>query len=214
MRLATSPIFCSIAHQDMRKCCVWGGWTHKSIFFYYPVTLLDQVGSVIQRVRFREEPLFDDRHQFIERFNPILQEHLRDARYEEMEVFAEHLKRLEQIVDGAVFPEKCMTGCIEHQRDDKIPQSGVQPFVLVRPFLEVLIGEGDKFVDDRLHVCRGEKLVARRKQRFLRQRSAFEPEGMRFSCQGNKEYQENYELFTHSEGYRSHAYSREIIFLG
>lgn len=84
-----------------------------------------------------------------------------------MKVVVEQFERLEQIVDWAVLPKERVTGRLECQRDDEIPQSDVQPVVLVCTFFEVSVGQGNVFVDNRLHVFRGEKFVARRKHGFL-----------------------------------------------
>jgi len=102
--------------------------------------LPDRTKSVIQRAGFREVPLFDDRGHFIEIINRALHRHPRNTRQKEVEVIIEQFKRLEQIADGTVFPEKRVTGCVECQRDDEIPQRSVKPVIPAYPFLKVLPG--------------------------------------------------------------------------
>lgn len=84
-----------------------------------------------------------------------------------MEVVVEQFERLEQIIDGTILSEKRVTGRIERQRDNEVPQGNVQPVVLVCPFLEVLIGKGNILVDNWLHVFWGEELVVHWEQGLL-----------------------------------------------
>jgi len=92
-----------------------------------------------------------------------------------VKVVIEQFKRLEQVLDGTVFPEKRVTGCIECQRDDEIPQSNIQPVLLVCSFLEALISKNDVLVDSWLHVYWGEKIVCHWEKGFLHHWGVCEP---------------------------------------
>jgi hypothetical protein len=56
-----------------------------------------------------------------------------------VEIVIESSEQSEHVVDRAVFSEKRVTGRVECQRDDEIPQSDVQSVVLVRSFLKILV---------------------------------------------------------------------------
>lgn len=194
-----------------------GESAHKTSLFYYPLILLDHVGSVIQRVRFREVPLFEDSGQFIESINWTFHEYLRNTRQEKVKAVIEQTERPEQVMDGTVFPKKRVTGSIECQRDNKISQSDIHPVVEVRSFLEVLVGQSSVLVNDWLHVFWGEKLVVYWEKGFLHQWSVCEPvnQGVCASVAGNLKNWRIDELVAHHEDLRTYilAYLREVEFL-